>query len=60
LRVGFDANSSGRSFSIEDLRSTNGTFVDGRRVSPGPDKAVPLPVGATLSIGGCQIRFIRG
>ena len=59
LLVNFHAGSHPGSFLVEDLRSTNGTFVDGRRVPPGPDKAVPLPVGATLGIGGCRVRVIQ-
>ncbi len=42
---------------VEDLHSTNGTFVDGRPVTPGPDKAVPLPAGSALVLGGCRVRF---
>jgi hypothetical protein len=47
------------SFLVEDLQSTNGTFVDGRRVPPGPGKAVPLAAGVTLGIGGCRVRVIQ-
>jgi S1-C subfamily serine protease len=57
LRVTSRTGSGG--FVVEDLRSTNGTFVDEKRVLPGRDKAVPLPIGAMLSIGGCRVRFTR-
>ena len=60
LRMNPQAGPNPGSFLVEDLRSTNGTFVDAKRVAPGPDKAVPLPVGATLVIGGCRVRLTRG
>jgi two-component system response regulator AtoC len=38
----------GTSFFIEDLYSTNGTFVDGRRLSPGEQRAFQPGDGITL------------
>jgi hypothetical protein len=45
----------GGSASIEDLGSTNGTFVDGRRVS-----SADLRDGAVISLGGVKVTFHAG
>lgn len=37
------------SYFIEDLRSTNGTFVDGRMIEPG--KSVELDLGTPVRMG---------
>ena len=42
--------------TVRDLDSRNGTRVDGEEV--GPDD-VPVPVGATLSVGGVELRLVR-
>jgi pSer/pThr/pTyr-binding forkhead associated (FHA) protein len=42
---------------VEDLGSTNGTFVDGRRVG---ETAVPLQDGASLAFGGNHFAYIVG
>lgn len=39
---------------VEDLGSTNGTFVDGRRIA---EQAVPLQPGATVAFGGDEISY---
>jgi pSer/pThr/pTyr-binding forkhead associated (FHA) protein len=40
---------------VEDLGSTNGTFVDGKRVA---ETAVPLQDGASLAFGGNHFAYI--
>jgi pSer/pThr/pTyr-binding forkhead associated (FHA) protein len=42
---------------VEDLGSTNGTFVDGKRVG---ETAVPLQDGASLAFGGNHFAYIVG
>ncbi len=42
-------------WSIEDVGSKNGTYVDGKRVSGGP---TPLRAGATLRFGDVSARFL--
>jgi len=41
----------GEELIVVDLGSTNGTFVDGERVT---DRAV-LPVGSVLKVGQCEL-----
>ena len=44
---------------VEDLESNHGTFINGERLSPGVQRALPL--GAELSIGrgeALRLRFI--
>lgn len=43
----------GRGVRVQDLGSTNGTFVDGERV----DEEVPLVGGETLSFGGVELVY---
>jgi pSer/pThr/pTyr-binding forkhead associated (FHA) protein/tetratricopeptide (TPR) repeat protein len=43
---------SGRSFIIEDLRSANGTFVNGQRI-----QRRVLANGDLIRIGGCELTF---
>lgn len=45
----------GEDLVVTDLNSTNGTFVDGVRVSG----TVPLPVGAILQVGRCSLKHER-
>ena len=45
----------GRSATIEDLGSTNGTFVDGRRVG-----TADLRDGAVIVLGGVRVTFHEG
>jgi pSer/pThr/pTyr-binding forkhead associated (FHA) protein len=40
---------AGKNVTLEDLGSTNGTFVDGARVAP--NEAHPLPSGAQIRFG---------
>lgn len=42
---------------VTDLRSVNGTFVDGRRIVP--DEAVPLPEGSILRLANVDFRITR-
>jgi pSer/pThr/pTyr-binding forkhead associated (FHA) protein len=51
-RLHFD----GRRASIEDLNSTNGTHVNGRRMIGG--STLPLRRGDRMSIGGNQLVFV--
>ncbi|MEN6547323.1 MAG: FHA domain-containing protein [Armatimonadia bacterium] len=44
-------------FTLEDLNSTNGTWLDDTRVSPGT--RVPLPYGSTVRLGTACLRFER-
>lgn len=39
----------GEQWLLQDLQSTNGTFLDGRRVSP--DAPVPVPFGVPVKVG---------
>lgn len=47
----------GVSWWVEDLKSTNGTFVNQKRVSPGT--AESLPVGAVLQLGDMFFEMIE-
>lgn len=42
---------NGEMLEVEDLNSTNGTYVDGERV----DRTAPLPVGSELRIGRTRL-----
>jgi hypothetical protein len=42
----------GETLVVQDLRSTNGTFVDGTRL----DGKATLPVGGVLRVGGAQLK----
>lgn len=43
--------------AVEDLGSTNGTFVAGRRLTPG--QPVPIPAGTTLTFGEVTVSVAR-
>jgi len=43
-------------FSLEDLGSANGTFVDGRRI----DAVTPLTLDSTIALGQTRLTFQRG
>ena len=45
---------SGSSLTVEDTNSSNGTFLDGRRLTPGP---VNFPPGSRVTIG--NLSFLR-
>jgi hypothetical protein len=47
----------GTRWLIEDLGSTNGTFVDGQLCTP--HKEHPLPAGATLEIGDVVLELLE-
>lgn len=47
---------AGVGFVLEDLRSTNGTYLNGNRIS----KPAPLTPGAMIQLGGVQIQFVSG
>ena len=38
---------------LEDLGSTNGTFVNGRRIT----RPLPLEIGDTVRIGDTELRY---
>ena len=42
---------------VRDEHSTNGTFVNGRRLLP--EETVPLCPGDTLTIAGIRLRFVK-
>lgn len=44
----------GRTIYLRDLNSTNGTFVDGKRVD-----IAPLEIGTKIKIGSCELTFTR-
>ena len=46
---------AGEQFVVTDLRSTNGTFVDGQRIAG----SQPLQHGAVLRIGNCSLVYER-
>jgi hypothetical protein len=48
---------SGTQWLIEDLGSTNGTFVDGQRCTPHRERLVPT--GATLEIGDVVLELLE-
>ncbi len=48
--------SDGEGFLLEDLKSTNGTFLNGTRISA-PTR---LAGGALIKVGGSQIQFVIG
>ncbi|MFM8320644.1 MAG: protein kinase domain-containing protein, partial [Chloroflexota bacterium] len=52
-RVEFD----GQSFRVTDLNSTNGSFLDGRRLHGGVPQA--WHPGQTLSVGAAHLRLLR-
>lgn len=43
------------SFTLEDLGSTNGTFLNGERLQPGDKR--PLSQGDTVSFGGLELKL---
>lgn len=43
--------------TVTDLNSTNGTFVDGKRVAPG--EAAPVPIGSTLRFGNVSLTLVE-
>jgi hypothetical protein len=47
---------TGLGWSVRDLGSRNGTWVDGRRLEPG--EAAPLRAGATLSFAGDEAQYV--
>lgn len=47
----------GISWWVEDLNSTNGTFVDQQRLQPGI--AQPLPNGAVLAVGDAAFELVE-
>jgi pSer/pThr/pTyr-binding forkhead associated (FHA) protein len=47
----------GVSWWAEDLNSTNGTFIDRRRITPGT--AEPLPAGAVLELGDMAFEMLE-
>jgi hypothetical protein len=47
----------GTQWVIEDLGSTNGTFVDGQRCTP--HREHPVPAGATLEIGDVVLQLVE-
>lgn len=46
----------GVSWWVEDLNSTNGTFINRRRITPGA--AEPLPSGAVLEVGDVAFEML--
>ena len=48
---------SGEMLSVEDLGSTNGTYIAGRRLTPG--QPVPIPAGTSISFGEVSINVAR-
>ena len=44
----------GRTIYLRDLNSTNGTYVNGKRVD-----IAPLEIGTNIKIGSCQLTFTR-
>jgi len=46
---------NGETYALEDLRSTNGTLVNGKMIEPG--ECVEIKEGATITIGNTGIRF---
>jgi general secretion pathway protein A len=44
----------GRTIYLRDLNSTNGTFVESKRVD-----IAPLEIGTEIKIGGCKLTFTR-
>jgi len=44
----------GRTIYLRDLNSTNGTFVDGKRVD-----IAPLEIGTNIKLGSYQLTFTR-
>jgi pSer/pThr/pTyr-binding forkhead associated (FHA) protein len=47
---------SGPGWLVEDLGSTNGTWLDGERLAPGERR--PLPPGAELRLGNVRLVFL--
>lgn len=46
----------GSGFVLEDLRSTNGTYLNGKKISA----PAQLSGGALISVGGVKIQFVSG
>lgn len=42
-------------FYLSDLNSRNGTFIEGRQISPGEE--IHLTKGLTITFGGCHYRY---
>ncbi len=53
-RIAADDAAAAAGFFIEDLGSSNGTFVDGRRVT-----RAPLDRGATITLGDTQLTVVH-
>jgi len=52
----FERSSTGKSYSIVDAGSTNGTTVSGQRIEPG--QKARLPFGAKLTMGAFELQFL--